>query len=266
MEKILISWSGEISHKVAVILRNWLPTVLPQIEPWVSSEDINKGDRWSRELAKQLSEISFGIICVDPTNIHSPWLNFEAGALSKSFDSGRVFPLLIGLSPDDIRGPLSQFQLTTLEKNDVLKLIKSINHALRSDKVPTEKLERVYEISWLGLKIALESAKISFQSDKITGDNSLEDDTEIAPTTSGLNITASEKEVLRNLVLIQNDTFPLVVPNIARSIAARVRFPIIKVQQCLSRLEKHGLVKSARNGGWLVTSEGLDLLIDNDLI
>ena len=51
---VLLSWSGKPSHELALYLRGWLPEVLPGIRPWVSSEDIPKGQRWSDELHKQL--------------------------------------------------------------------------------------------------------------------------------------------------------------------------------------------------------------------
>ena len=67
--KIFISWSGSVSHQMAINLREWLPSILGGVETWVSSEDIHKGTRWSDELAKQLTETSFGIVCIDPSNI-----------------------------------------------------------------------------------------------------------------------------------------------------------------------------------------------------
>lgn len=40
--KVFISWSGNKSHKVAMIFREWLPSVIQSLEPYVSSEDIDK--------------------------------------------------------------------------------------------------------------------------------------------------------------------------------------------------------------------------------
>jgi hypothetical protein len=54
-------------------------------------------------------------------------LNFEAGALSKSVDTSRVSPFLLGLRPAELTGPLSQFQATLPNLEDVTRLVKSMN-------------------------------------------------------------------------------------------------------------------------------------------
>jgi hypothetical protein len=46
--KIFISWSGELSHRVALELRDWLPMVINALEPYVSSKDIEKAPIGSR--------------------------------------------------------------------------------------------------------------------------------------------------------------------------------------------------------------------------
>ena len=60
--KVFISWSGECSKKVALLFRDWLPTVIQAIDPFVSSEDIEKGARWNTDIAQELKESSFGLI------------------------------------------------------------------------------------------------------------------------------------------------------------------------------------------------------------
>ena len=84
--RVFISWSGNKSHKVALVFRDWLPSVIQSIEPYVSSEDIDKGARWSTDIAKELENSTFGILCVTKDNLEAPWLSFEAGALSKTMD------------------------------------------------------------------------------------------------------------------------------------------------------------------------------------
>jgi DNA-binding transcriptional ArsR family regulator len=158
--KLFVSWSGETSHKVALLLKERLPSFLPGIEPWVSSVDIAKGVRWSHEIAKQLDDCNFGIVCVDPSNLKSNWLNFEAGALSKSLDNGRVAPFLVGLIPSEVDGPLSQFQMTTVSVSDVRRLIESINQAMGDNKLPIETLRDTFSLFWPALRDDLSEIEI----------------------------------------------------------------------------------------------------------
>ena len=125
--KVFISWSGSFSRNIAIILHDWLPMVIQSIDPYVSSEEIDKGARWIVNISKELEATNFGIICITEENVDAPWLSFEAGALSKSLQYSRVLPFLIGLKNSDFKGPLSQFQTSTFDKNDVNKLILSIN-------------------------------------------------------------------------------------------------------------------------------------------
>jgi hypothetical protein len=145
--KVFISWSGDISHNVALELREWLPLVLQSVEPYVSSEDIEKGARWSTEVGRQLDETAFGILCVTTDNAGSPWLNFEAGALSKSVDTSRVTPFLLGLRAADLTPPLSQFQATLPNLDDVTGLIKSIN-TVTERPIDDSRLLEVVQMWW----------------------------------------------------------------------------------------------------------------------
>src|SRR4051812_8769555 len=122
--KIFISWSGKRSQQVAEGLRDWLPMVIQTIDPYVSSEDIEKGARWGSDIAGELQESQFGILCITPENVGAPWLNFEAGALSKSIETGRVMPVLFGMARADVpQGPLVQFQSTLADNGDLWKLV-----------------------------------------------------------------------------------------------------------------------------------------------
>jgi len=145
--KIFISWSGETSRALAQTLRLWLPSILQYAEPYVSSEDIGKGARWSDEIGRRLEETAFGIICVTRENVGSPWLNFEAGALSKSVELGRVSPFLFGISTTDLVGPLAQFQATLPKFDDVAQLIGSIND-LSDQRINNSRLNEAMEMWW----------------------------------------------------------------------------------------------------------------------
>ena len=43
--KVFISWSGERSKQMAAALKEWLPTAIQYLEPWMSDTDIHAGDR-----------------------------------------------------------------------------------------------------------------------------------------------------------------------------------------------------------------------------
>ena len=93
---------GERSRAAAEALRGWLPKIINAIKPWLSSEDIDKGARWSTDVASRLEAAKAGIICLTPSNLHSDWILFEAGALSKTLKNTFVCPFLIGLDPSDV--------------------------------------------------------------------------------------------------------------------------------------------------------------------
>lgn len=154
--KVFISWSGSQSHQVAIALRDWLPSVLQIVEPYVSSEDIDKGARWSTDISKELEDSSFGIICVTPENIEAPWVNFEAGALSKSLDRSRVAPFLFAVDRTAIQGPLLQFQSTLIEEDDVKKLLQSMDKACEEHALGEKRVGEIFEVWWPHLKTRLD--------------------------------------------------------------------------------------------------------------
>lgn len=148
--QIFISWSGKRSKHCAELLKVWLPRVIQSVRPWISTYDIAKGSRWSGALAKELGQHVYGIICVTPENRNSPWLNFEAGALSKT-DSSRTFTLLLGLTYADVEQPLAQFNHTLTTKEDMRSLVGGINESSESP-LTDELLSHAFETNWAYLE------------------------------------------------------------------------------------------------------------------
>ena len=60
-------------------------------------------------------------------NLNTPWLLFEAGALAKSMQDGRVVPLLLDLDFKEISGPLSQFQAKKADGTGIKELASSLD-------------------------------------------------------------------------------------------------------------------------------------------
>lgn len=155
--KVFISWSGELSHKVAVCLRDWLPNVIQSVSPYVSSEDIDKGTRWSLDIAGELSTSFYGILCVTDDNVSAPWLNFEAGALSKSIETANVSPFLFNIKRSDVNGPILQFQSTIFEKEDFRKLTHGIKIADPDCKIDDQRFNSIFDVWWPRLEEELRS-------------------------------------------------------------------------------------------------------------
>jgi hypothetical protein len=155
--KVFISWSGERSRLVAEALRYWLPKVIQAVQPWMSASDIEKGTRWRTDIANELEQTSIGIICLTPENLGSPWLHFEAGALSKQQQNTFVCTFLYELEPADIREPLAQFQTTKAQKEDIRSLVDTINNALSDMRLPDSEIRESFDVWWPRLEERLNS-------------------------------------------------------------------------------------------------------------
>lgn len=145
--KIFISWSGNTSKEVAEYLKNWIEQIIQAAEPWISI-DIEKGKRWNHEISQKLTESKVGIFCITKENVNSPWILFEAGAIGKATDS-YVCTFLINLVPTDLTGPLSLFQATKNTKEDVFKLLSTINQNIvreGSRGLSPDNLKSMFEI------------------------------------------------------------------------------------------------------------------------
>jgi hypothetical protein len=146
--EIFLSWSGERSRLFAEILHQWLPKVIQNVKPWMSSSDIDKGLQWTAEISGRLEQSNFGIICLTTESYKSPWLLFEAGAISSKIGKSKVCPLLLDFKPSILSGPLSQFQATEFTKDDIFKLLKTINKNLDSKKLTDNNLKETFDIWW----------------------------------------------------------------------------------------------------------------------
>lgn len=163
--KVFISWSGSPARELAEAIRIWLQDVLQSITPFVSFEDIEKGRRWANEVAVELESSNYGIICVVGKNVDNPWLNFEAGALSKSIAQGLVSPILFDAKPSSVTGPLTQFQFTQYERADMRKLIGEMNQ-LTENPLDSSRLDSAFNRCWTELD---EKVQRYFVSGEISG-------------------------------------------------------------------------------------------------
>ena len=121
----------------------------------MSQEDIASGSRWSSEIAQELQTSSFGIICINPANQSNPWIQFEAGALSRTVAKSSVCPYFQDMSATDIIGPLAQFQSSSADREGTRKMLHSINRALESNALDPDELGEIYDVWWPKLEAKL---------------------------------------------------------------------------------------------------------------
>jgi hypothetical protein len=73
---------------------------------------------------------------------------FESGALSKTVEKARVCPYLLGLGPENLSPPLSDFNAAKADQGDTFRLLVSINDALGAQRLPRNKLQKAFDQWW----------------------------------------------------------------------------------------------------------------------
>jgi predicted RNase H-like HicB family nuclease len=140
--------------------------VIQAIDPFLSTE-IEKGSRWGSEIDTALEGTQFGIVCLTRENLSAPWVLFEAGALSKT-TGALIWTFLMDVAPTDVPFPLAKFQHTNAEKNDILRLLHTINHRvdLAGERALQEQaLDDIFDLFWPQLANHLQSAKSAREVD-----------------------------------------------------------------------------------------------------
>lgn len=147
--KVFFSWSGEKSKQTAEVLSQWLKKVIQAVDPWMSYE-MDKGASWIAEIKLGLESSKMGIICLTSENLESPWLHFEAGAVSKTQEA-KVCTFLLDIPHSEVGFPLAQFQHTTFDKSDVKGLVKTVNEQVRNENerpLDDATLDAVFDYWW----------------------------------------------------------------------------------------------------------------------
>jgi len=99
-------------------------------------------------LPKKLATTKAGIVCLTPNNQNAPWLNFEAGALSKTVEKEMVCPYLFQLKSSDVTGALVQFQAAEANKPDTFRLLATLNRAITPKPLSDVMLSETFENWW----------------------------------------------------------------------------------------------------------------------
>src|SRR4249919_2806440 len=181
-KKIFISWPKPYSKAVALVLKRHLPELLDGIDIFMSDKDIGPGERSMKVLEQQLADTSYGILVVTAANQFEPWLNFEAGALSKQVDNDAdgvplVVPLLVDLDgPAQITGPISQFQAVTLDQSGLNLIARSISELVPSDPdMATVRLQRAWNAIQESLNEAMKKQAVHLDKPRRTVEDKVDE-------------------------------------------------------------------------------------------
>lgn len=207
--KVFLSWSGQRSKAVAEVFKKLMPCILPDVTPFFSPDDIEKGGRWSPTIAQNLADSNFGIIILTSDNLNKPWLMFEAGALSKSMDDSRVCPFLFDITPAEIGGPLTQFQALQNNEAEIKKLFSDINNQC-VNKTPEDRFELLFSKFYPDLQKSLckvQTASPEKQKQKVNIDSAI---IELLELTREIRNTLSRERVA--------DTPPKMTPTLGSTI------------------------------------------------
>jgi len=158
--KVFLSWSEERSRLAAEAFKSWIEEVLQCVEPWMSP-DIDKGANWPSELSDRLETTYVGVVFLTRDNLSSPWLHFELGALAKT-KSGRPCIVLVDVPPTDVKGPLSLYQHTRCNEDDIRRLVQNLRTWAEDDGgkvIPATALDTLFRRSWPALEQSLEAVR-----------------------------------------------------------------------------------------------------------
>ena len=262
---IFVSWAGRESQAIALILRDWLPRVLPYVRPWVSAEDIRKGTRWDEELWNRLQATSYAIICATADAVRSPWVNFETGVVARAVGvESHVSPVLFGMSPDALGDlPLGKFQCTEFTETDIERLLKAINVSAGAP-IPESQVAERFRQWWASLRddigcLDLASADEREEEDDFEseiGDDWLEEIEEKvlgAVAWAGVNVFSGEEH-------------PVELVAIAREIGEN----LVHTQHYVDRLVDRGFLRTGGNNAgpttYVVTKKGRAYAVENNLV
>jgi hypothetical protein len=202
--RIFLSWSGELSRRVAIAFDDWLPSVIQSVQTWVSSADIESGTRWSDVLFRELEADSFGIACVTKQNPSAPWINFESGALAKQVTKARVVPFLFEMRQSDLPAnhPFAQFNYVIYRQGQdnretMLKLLSDINKANESQLTDTQ-LTNSFDAFWPKLDARL--TQLVREAPVLLGQAAQENDVDVGAVLEELlQLTREQQREIRTL-------------------------------------------------------------------
>jgi ribosome-binding protein aMBF1 (putative translation factor) len=162
--KVFFAWSGPTSEQLAEFMREWIPSVIQAVKPFMSTQDIRKGQRWANEIGARLADADFAVLCLTPTNLNSRWIHYEAGAVSR-IEGCRVSALLLDVPVTQIEFPLQQFQHTRLTKRDLWQFVRDLNERCKTP-LDDARLRKAFERNYPDVEAEIERLKATLAQEQ----------------------------------------------------------------------------------------------------
>lgn len=111
-KQLFISWSGNIGKEIADLIYDWMDRMYEGIPSKVFfSTEIRPGTIGLNEILDALDCCDRGFFIITRERMNSPWIYFEAGAISKGNRDKRIVPIYVDVERDEIiNAPLPSFQ------------------------------------------------------------------------------------------------------------------------------------------------------------
>jgi TIR domain len=230
--KLFISWSGPLSQQIAAELRDWLPHVIQRVQPYFTPTDTDKGAIWFSEIVNELNQSKVGIICVTPDSLQSPWVHFEAGAISIAVQEGKICPILFSMNKGQLRGPLAQFQSIEFEKDEFKGLMTTINNEQDdNDRLKDSVLDNTLEVWWPKLAQNINTIIRDYRPEKLKPKTTEENHDEIMGMLRGIRELRAHDLTQH----VAEDTFINIYNNIDAAFAGRDRIDQVEALWMLAR-------------------------------
>lgn len=146
--RLFISWSGELGKKVAELIYDWIDTSYKNAKANVFlSTRIEPGRQGFTEIMNALDNCTKGFFIMTRERIRSPWIHFEAGAISKADASNWVIPIYVDIDRESLgNDPLTEFQSNySFCYDDLEELISYIGKELGWDQTDSYNSKKLQE-------------------------------------------------------------------------------------------------------------------------
>lgn len=161
--RVFVIWSGNTTGKpLGEALKDLLSESISELrkeEIFISTET-PKGIPWFDTVQNNLAASEAAIVCMTREALRSGWIHFEAGAVyhvvRAKHDREALFTYLFRVRPEEVGGPLNEFQHTSFDRADTERLVLELRRRLLSgesagsegDEAWRRNFDKKFGVAW----------------------------------------------------------------------------------------------------------------------